>query len=1376
MTQRIVHRPARTVRPLATPPERGLAAPPAVGSGGVGGLPLQALLPLVGAMSSMTMMLVLRNNPVMVLVALVVLAVALVSGLGTALSQRGNATRTRHDQRERYLDHLEALRAELRAAERTARSDAHAVHPSPEALLDVVRDPARLWERRRWDPDFLEVRVGIGDVPRPGVRMPSADGPAEPPDPMLLAEARSVVDRHSRLRHVPVPVPLDSVGDVAVVGGRTEALGVVHALLAQVAALHAPDDVRVALVAPPDRLDDWRGLDLLPHVVDDTTFDGPAAVRRIAPDLAALCRLLASDLAARAARAAQADRRSGLGQAVGGQTDRGPRLLIVVDGWGDTAQPFGTPDGALSLADLGITVVHLVSNRLHEPSETALRITARAGSGTGRDAVELTVDDLRYGLAAQAPPQVRAASDAPSGAVLRGIAHALAPVRLSASSADGAPSAEHAAGADELLGVDDVTHLDVPALWAPRSPRDFLRVPIGVDDDGAPVLLDLKESAQLGMGPHGLCVGATGSGKSELLRTLVASLAASHPPEDLAMILVDYKGGAAFAPFEDLPHVAGILDNLADDAGLTERSRASFSGEVLRRQQVLRDAGSPSITHYHEMLRERPDLEPLPHLLLVIDEFGELLTAEPEFVDLLLMIGRIGRSIGVHLLLSSQRIEAGRLRGLETYLSYRIGLRTFSEAESSMVLDSPDAFHLPAVPGFGYLKVDTSVYRRFRAGYVSGPVESAKPVPEPDDALRRPLLIGPYNNIRQANGIAAAGASTGEAELSRPSVEKPMVDVIVDQLVRAGSRARAVWLDPLPARVTLGEVLGRTHVPMSDELAGGAERSRPLAVPVGLLDDPARQRQEIWQLDLTRAGGHVVALGAPQSGRTTFLWSVAAGLALTHTPQQVAVYGMDLAGGGLARIEGFPHVGGIATRSRRDQLRRLLEELGGMLADRERAFARYGIDSLAMLRARHAAGGIPELPSADVVLLVDGVGLLRQDFEELEEGFGELLQRGGGFGMHVVAATGRWNDLRAAQQNLIGTKVELRLNDPADSTIARKLNATIRPAQPGRVLTDESLFAQVALPLLGSSGEPGGASETAAPGETDEAGLTQVGDAVQALARLSAQAWAGPAAPPIRMLPDDLPVDDLPDELDEPDLLPFGLRQDTMRPALLDLEGRDPHLLVLGDPGSGRSNLLRTLITALTDRHTSDELSLALYDMRGSVMDACPHDDYVGGLATNPVTALELSAAVATELEKRAQALGSALRGTGVDGPRIVVVVDDEDILSSGGTDPLRPLLPYLPAARDLRLHVILARPVAGASRALYHPVLQSLRDTGASGLVMSGDRAEGQLFPGVRAEHLPAGRGLWTRRAERPVLVQIGRLAEPTTPTSRTTGSNRAS
>ena len=297
----------------------------------------------------------------------------------------------------------------------------------------------------------------------------------------------------------------------------------------------------------------------------------------------------------------------------------------------------------------------------------------------------------------------------------------LAPLRLSKESAE---EDAHAGDVDVMgmLRIDDPGRLDLDAMWQPRGDRAFLRVPIGLDQAGRPVVLDLKESAQLGMGPHGLCVGATGSGKSELLRTLVLGLLATHAPDDLAMVLVDYKGGATFAPFEGVPHVAGIITNLVDDPTLTERAYASLSGEVQRRQRMLRDAGNvANITDYRMLRRQRPDLPAMPHLFVIIDEFGELLTARPDFIDLFLSIGRIGRSIGVHLLLSSQRIESGQLRGLDTYLSYRLGLRTFSEDESRSVLDTTDAFHLPPLPGFGYLKVDVTVYQRFKAAYVSGP-------------------------------------------------------------------------------------------------------------------------------------------------------------------------------------------------------------------------------------------------------------------------------------------------------------------------------------------------------------------------------------------------------------------------------------------------------------------------------------------------------------------------------------------------------------------------------------------------------------------------------------------------------------------------------
>ncbi|MDJ0338461.1 type VII secretion protein EccCa [Cryobacterium sp. PH31-O1] len=1306
MTLKLIHRPTRVTRPLRRPEPEIISPPPAMQDGAQGGLPIQALIPVLGAATSVVMMVTLRGNALFMVIGALILIVAIVGGLAMALTQRGNAARTRRVQRERYLDYLERLRSRMRGRGKEVRALASLLSPEPAALIELVRDPGRLWERRRQHADFLRPRLGLGDQTWFDLIIPAEQNPVQPFDPILAGEAGQVALHYSTLRGMPIELRLDGAGTVAIIGDRSDTVQVARALMLQLAALHAPDDVHLAIAYPPSAAADWAGVDLLPHFVDESTFDGPVPARRVAPDITALRRVLGQDLGDRAQLAATS-KRSGSNAAVAENS----RLIVFVDDYGHVASALPVPDADLSPSDLHITMVHLLSDRLHEPSD----VTIRVGVADGQAEITDARDDADGQVAVQ-----RAVLDRISGALFETVARMLTPLRLNLTRQDEVESAR-AVDIAELLEIDDIANFDTASAWEQRSPRDFLRVPIGLDDFGEPVLLDLKESAQLGMGPHGLCIGATGSGKSELLRTLILALALSHGPKDVSMVLVDYKGGAAFAPFAGLPHVAGIIDNLADDPQLTQRARVSIAGEVVRRQQLLKDAdNSPSITHYRELQATRPDLPALPHLLIVIDEFGELLAAEPDFVDLLLTIGRIGRSIGVHLLLSSQRIEAGKLRGLETYLSYRVGLRTFSASESSIVLDTPDAFHLPAIPGFAYLKVDTSVYRRFRSGYVSGALALAELTPsdlggDRLEARRLPL----YNGLGQRDD-----SETAEEALARPTTGRILVDAAVDELRHADQAVPPIWLSPLPERMALSRIIA--DAPASN-----------LQVAMGLLDEPEKQRQDPWLVDLTRSGGHLAIFGAPQTGRSTFLRTMAVSLSLTHTPRQVSVYAMDFTGSGLTRIDGFPHVGGVATRSNPDRLRRLLEELAGMLNVRERFFAERGIDSLATLRSQHAAGRIPELVAADIVLLVDGLGALRADFEELEPALYDLLARGSSFGMHVVMSMTRWNELRMAQQPLIGTRIELRLNDAMDSQMGRKLSATLRVDQPGRALTDSGLFAQIALPVL---------EDTA-----DEL----IGDELAALAARSARSWEGPAAAPIRLLPENFSADELPDAIDSPDAVPFGLRQDTMEPAYLDLAATDQHLLVFGDHASGKSTLLQGLIQGLTDRYTPDELVIAIMDVRGEISAACP-DDYLGGLAASSGEARTLATAIAGELTARQASADRTV------GPRIVVIADDLDILASGGTEPLNPLLPFLPSARELRLNVIVTRPVAGATRALYDVVLQSLRDTGATSLILSGERSEGQISPGVYAEQLPPGRGRLVRRGDRPRIVQIAQARVP--------------
>lgn len=1276
MSTRLVHRPARSSTPIAPPAEELLAAPPPLGEGNIGAPPLQMLLPVIGSMSSITMMVVLRGNPIFVVVGAMVLVVALVGGVGMALSSRGREARTRRRARERYLDYLETTRADLRSERDRVRVDALLTHPEPARLPAVAADPARLWERRPRDADFARVRVGTGVVPWFDLRVPVDPNPVQPADPTMVAEAGSVRAAYTPIAGLPALADLLVHRTIAIVGPPEVGRRAARALVLQLATWHAPDDLQLAFAVPPAALPEWTGADLLPHVLMADRWDGPVRARRIAPDTAELGVLLRDELATRVSRST-AQR--------GGIVALESLLVAVLDSPVDPAQGFA---GA---AIPGVVTVAVVGERLHEPSDTTLRITVDADGGA-------VIDDLTAGST------ISGTVDAASPALLAAVAGTLAPLRLSPESRSGGGTLREI-GALDLLGVESVDAIG-PATWSRTAGPEFLRVPVGTDDDGGAIEIDLKEAAQGGMGPHGICIGATGSGKSEFLRTLLLSLAVRHSPDDLSMILVDYKGGAAFSPFQPLPHLAGLIDNLEGEAGLIERARSSINGEIVRRQQQLRDLGGyDSITAYREARRTNGSLPPMPHLLLVIDEFGELLTAEPEFIDLLLTIGRIGRSIGVHMLLSSQRIEGGRLRGLDSYLSYRIGLRTFSEQESGVVLNTPDAFHLPPLPGYGYLKVDTSIYERFKSGYVAGP--AAGPVLIDDDVRPSVLPAPVYNTLQAELEELLPGRSLA------PATEATLMDLAVARLHEPSRAAGAVWLPPLPERVPLFEVL--------DETPTG------LGVPIGLLDDPARQRQSDWVVDLTRSGGHHAIIGAPQSGRTTMLRTIAAGIATTLTPAEVTVYGLDLSGAGLTRLEAFPHVGGVASRNDGESQTRLLEELLAMLATREKLFRDKRIESLTEFRALHAAGQVPKIVSADVVLLVDGYGQTRGDFESLEPPLAELLTRGGSYGIHVVVTLTRWAEVPMRLQPLIGNRYELRLNDPGESTIARRLNATIK--LPGRVLTEDELFAQVALPTV------------------DDVPDERLGDALVELAARTAAAWSGPAAAPIRRLPEHLEVAELPDEFDEPDRIPIGLRQDTMEPALIDLTGRDQHLLVLGDPESGKSALLALIVRGLIARHTPEELVIALMEPRGRLATSIPNE-YLGGHAATGPRARELASAVASELDKR-QAEGGSL-------PRIVVIADDLDILSAGGRSPLEPLVPYLPQARDLALTVIATRPVAGSARALFEPALQALKDLGATGVLLSGDRSEGQLWPGIWPAPAIPGRARLLRRSEPPRQIQI--------------------
>ncbi|HEX4061155.1 MAG TPA: type VII secretion protein EccCa [Streptosporangiaceae bacterium] len=1243
-------------------------------------------------------------------------------GLGVAQVVRGKGDRKLklNGQRRDYLRYLGQVRRKVRRAAAAQRDALEWANPDPAALWWVVAggDLARVWERRPADADFCSVRLGKGTQHLAVRLVPPETKPVEDLDPLCAGALRRFVRAHARVPDLPVGISLRSFARLILAGEPEATAGMVRAMIAQIAVFHSPDEVRICVCAPPERIGRWQWMKWLPHNLHPTESDAAGPVRLMAKSLSQLEAMLGAEIKDRP-------------RFIPGRTEVSlPFNVVIVDGASTDY------DHQLSEAGVdGVAIIELTESSPGPADATVLRLDVHE-----KRLDMITRDRLGNDQASQV-----GMPDSLSVVEAEALARQLAPLRPMQGAAPGEDALAVNTTLSSLLGIANPEALDLRALWRPRAARNRLRVPIGVTASGAPLELDIKESAQGGLGPHGLVIGATGSGKSELLRTLVLGLATTHNPEALNFVLVDFKGGATFLGLERLGHVSAVITNLEEELPLVDRMRDALHGELVRRQELLRSAGNYASVRDYERDRERgARLDPLPTLFVVLDEFSELLSAKPEFIDLFVMIGRLGRSLAVHLLLASQRLEEGRLRGLDTQLSYRVGLRTFSAGESRIVLGTPDAYELPSQPGNGYLKIDVTEMTRFKAAYVSGPPSAEPSAPLPQSRVK-PVIV-PYGPgyVRPQIMPDASGRGPELAPADGPGRRDPqqesLFEMVIRQLAGQGQAAHQIWLPPLDVPPSLDELLPPLEIsPEFGCTTRDTNRRGRLQVVTGIVDRPFEQRRDPLWSDLSGSAGHVGVAGSPQSGKSTMLRTVISSLALLHTPQEVQIYVLDFGGGTVSSLAGLPHVGGVATRLQAERVRRTVAEVKGLLERREREFSERGIESIAAYRLLRAAGEFSGDGFGDVFLVVDNWLTLRQDYEQIEADVTALAARGLGYGIHVVAATNKWSEFRPGIRDLFGTRFELRLGDPYESEMGRALAANVPERSPGRGLTKDGMHFLTALPRIDGQSSPASLPE----------GVRRLIETVDA-------AWPGPRAPVVRLLPEAFPATQLPGPAQTGTRVPFGLDENTLSPVMLDFSN-DPHFVVFGDTECGKSNLLRVIAEAVVARQTPEQARLIVIDYRRSLLDVADTEHRIGYAASSSA-ATALIADATEALVKRlppADLTPAQLRSRSWwSGSDLYLIVDDYDLVT-GLANPLQPLIDLIPQARDIGLHVVLARSAGGSGRAMFEPVLQRLREMGSPALVMSGNKDEGVVF-GVKPQSLPPGRGYMSSRRAEPMLMQV--------------------
>jgi S-DNA-T family DNA segregation ATPase FtsK/SpoIIIE len=1135
---------------------------------------VQLTLPLAGAGVFAGAAALGGGNPM--LVALPTGAMALL-GIGAGLlSQRRSRRRASAEHAERralFEDRLEAQRARLRRLHEQEAAARRYLSPDPQELLLIAgaegaaRPEPRLWERRLADDDFLDLRAGAGSLPaatQAQVPPPPRDGPV---DRRLFRTAAE----YATLRQVPITVPLMAIGSLGVAGPRQVAAALVRAMLWQAAALHGPGDLRLAALFPAASAREWEWLRWLPHTAPPSNDPSPAA-RMLAGPPAAAARIASELLDQLSRRRERSARDEG--------PPPGPRVLLLVDGPDQLQAHPAIAEVLRHGAGLGMAVV-LIAPAWPEIPEAC--------------GAMLEIDRLgaRLARAGQPWPHERFTPDVADLAQSDQLARRLAGVRLRESG--GAQDIPRSVRLFDLLGVGGPAELERPRWWD-EPPAGAWRpdVPIGAVGEGQPLHLDLNESRH---GPHGIIAGATGAGKSVLLQSVIAALAATHGPERLQLLLIDFKGGAALMMFEPLPHTAGLVTDL--EGRLAERAMTAIKSELRRRKRLLKELAEQhgekveNIADYRA-LASRLGLPPLPNLLIVVDEFDEMARGYPEFVAELIRVVKQGRSLGVHLLLATQQPARAVTDEIRSQLKFFIALRLGGADDSREMLLKPDAAFLPTdIPGRAYFRVGSEA-RLMQVALVTGPHRPAALAAGPRVSFVR-------EGREQPVTPSEAPPVTGETDL----------DVLVRSL-RAAAEKRGpvfpgwspaqIWQPPLPPRLTLAAVAPDLSERAAwDKAPAREEWMRP---PVALLDLPQESRRE--PLAVSLADGHLAVVGAPGSGKTTLLRTLVLGLALRHSPRDLWCYLVDAGGQGLSPLAGLPHVGGHVQARERERVRRLVALLDGVIRERQERLRAADAADLPAYRARTGE------PLPAILVVIDKIAVLREELRD-SSGDGEILddlQRiarvGRPLGVHLAISADRAADLSYRLLALLETRIALRqpeLHDYAE-LLGCRVSAQIPAATPGRGLVAHpdhgALDLQVALPALEPGCATDGGGHTAEPLDSD--GAAELRELVARLAddwRLAPDTDTGPT--PVALLPERVSLAELtggaPPERGTGGLAaPIGRESVALGVAWLSLGRETPHAMVVGPRRSGKTQALITLARALAARLRPDELELLVLD------------------------------------------------------------------------------------------------------------------------------------------------------------------------------------